>query len=90
MKRVLLLIACICMTGAVMAQQYQPRGYRDQRTKGMSPEMTELYAPQPPRVTPGDIERNTAPSDAIVLFDGTNLDAWRSDRGDAGFGSTGR
>ena len=85
MKRILLLVACFCMTGAIMAQQYQPQGYSDSRTKGMAPEMTELYAPQPPRVTPGDIQRNTAPSDAIVLFDGTNLDAWRSDRGDAGW-----
>ena len=68
-----------------MAQQYQPQGYSDSRTKGMAPEMTELYAPQPPKVTPGDIQRNTAPSDAIVLFDGKNLDAWRSDRGDAGW-----
>ena len=30
--------------------------------------------PEPPIVTPGDT--NTAPSDAIVLFDGTNLDAF--------------
>jgi hypothetical protein len=32
--------------------------------------------PQPPVVTPG--EGTTAPSDAIVLFDGTNLDAWET------------
>lgn len=36
--------------------------------------------PQPPRVTPGtastQTQVGTAPSDAIVLFDGTNLDAW--------------
>ena len=85
MKRELLFAACCCVVSAVVGQQYQPQGYKDSRTKGMNPEMTELYAPQPPRVTPGDIQRNTAPSDAIVLFDGSNLDAWRSDRGDAGW-----
>lgn len=31
--------------------------------------------PQPPRVIPGE-EVGDAPSDATVLFDGTNLDAW--------------
>ena len=31
--------------------------------------------PEPPLVTPG--ESNSAPSDAIVLFDGKNLDAWK-------------
>jgi hypothetical protein len=30
--------------------------------------------PEPPVVTPG--ENNSAPSDAIVLFDGKNFDAW--------------
>jgi len=39
-----------------------------------TPEATEIWEPKPPRVTttPGK-----APSDAIVLFDGTNLDAWQ-------------
>ena len=31
--------------------------------------------PEPPVVTPG--ENNSAPSDAIVLFDGKNFDAWK-------------
>ncbi len=33
---------------------------------------------QPRVVTPGDISTNSAPSDAIVLFDGTDLKAWRN------------
>jgi len=40
------------------------------------PEETELYTPVPPRVEPG--ANGAAPSDAIVLFDGTNFDQWES------------
>ena len=40
--------------------------------------MSEYWTPQPKVVTPGDIKTNSAPSDAIVLFDGTNLSAWES------------
>ena len=47
----------------------------------MTPGMTEFWTPQPKVVTPGDILTNSAPSDAIVLFDGKNLDAWVSGRG---------
>ena len=47
----------------------------------MTPEMTEFWTPQPKVVTPGDITTNSAPSDAIVLFDGKNLDAWKSEKG---------
>jgi hypothetical protein len=41
--------------------------------EGPDPKLTEYWTPQPPVVTanPGQ-----PPSDAIVLFDGTNLDAW--------------
>jgi hypothetical protein len=44
----------------------------------MKPGMSEYWLPQPKIVTPGGIQTNTAPSDAIVLFDGTNLSAWES------------
>jgi hypothetical protein len=44
----------------------------------MTPGMSEFWIPQPPVVKPGDQYTITAPSDAIVLFDGTNLDAWKS------------
>ncbi|HWD87455.1 MAG TPA: DUF1080 domain-containing protein [Mucilaginibacter sp.] len=39
------------------------------------PEDTEIYTPVPPVVTPG-AHVGDAPSDAIVLFDGKNLDQW--------------
>ena len=41
-----------------------------------SPEETELYEPVPPKVNPG--KSGSAPSDAIVLFDGSNLEQWQS------------
>ncbi len=40
-----------------------------------TPEATEIYEPVPPKVT---VDSNGLPSDAIVLFDGTNLDEWIS------------
>ncbi|WP_232520923.1 3-keto-disaccharide hydrolase [Flagellimonas nanhaiensis] len=40
------------------------------------PEATEIYEPVPPKVIPG--KNGSAPSDAIVLFDGSNLDQWIS------------
>ena len=41
------------------------------------PKLTELYTPVPKVVTPGKT-CSDAPSDAVVLFDGKNLDQWRS------------
>ncbi|MBO9727340.1 MAG: DUF1080 domain-containing protein [Chitinophaga sp.] len=39
------------------------------------PEDTEVYTPVPPEVIPAK-KPGAPPSDAIVLFDGTNLDQW--------------
>ncbi|UWZ82478.1 3-keto-disaccharide hydrolase [Occallatibacter riparius] len=41
----------------------------------MKPEETEIWQPVPPVVTPAK-DAGAAPSDAIVLFDGKNLDEW--------------
>lgn len=58
-----------------------PTGYA-----GITHEMSEFYEPVPPVVTPGtDLKGGgfTAPSDAIVLFDGKDLSAWESVKGGA-------
>lgn len=46
-----------------------------QQTSNLKPEDTEYYSPKIREVT---IKANNFPSDAIVLFDGTNLDQWIS------------
>ena len=43
------------------------------------PKLTEYWKPVPPIVTPG-ATASDAPSDAIILFNGKNLDAWESER----------
>ena len=43
------------------------------------PEDTEIWEPVPPVVTPG-ATCGAAPSDAIVLFDGKNVDEWVTNR----------
>jgi hypothetical protein len=50
-----------------------------QRGPGMRPQDTEVWEPVPPIITPGSTD-NDPPSDAIVLFDGKNLDQWVSSR----------
>ena len=57
-------ISCVACSGIVNAQQGDPK-------------LTEVYSPVPPVVTPGKTNSD-APSDAIILFDGKNLDSWRS------------
>ena len=45
----------------------------------MKPEMTEIWEPQVKVVTAAK-KLGDAPSDAIILFDGKNLDQWVSQR----------
>jgi len=45
------------------------------------PKLTEIWTPVPALVTPGI--NQAPPSDAIVLFNGTTLDAWSTENGSA-------
>ena len=44
-----------------------------------TPEQPEYYSPAPKVITPGSANFG-APSDAIILFDGKNLDEWEPTR----------
>jgi hypothetical protein len=66
-----------------MAIRELPKGYTDTPAiPGTSWRVHDIDRPAPPVVTPG--QAGAAPSDAVVLFDGANLDAWAGrDGGDA-------
>ena len=70
MKKVILTALAVAMVASGSAQE-KKKEY--QKPEAMRPAMTEFWTPQPKIVTPGDIKTNSAPSDAIVLFDGSNL-----------------
>lgn len=69
-------MALISMTVNAQEKKYPEQ---EKMTAGMS----EYWTPQPRIVTPGDIKTNTAPSDAIVLFDGKDLSKWQNSDGKA-------
>lgn len=47
----------------------------------MKPADTQVFEPVPPIVTPGTVDA-APPSDAIILFDGTDLSKWQDRKGD--------
>ena len=65
------------LSAAVSAQQPPAAQGRGQR-RG-NPQDTEVWEPVPKVVTPGAVD-SAPPSDAIVLFDGKNLDEWVNTR----------
>jgi hypothetical protein len=52
---------------------------QDANAPKMKPEDTEVWEPVPAKVTPG-ATCGAAPSDAVILFDGKNLDQWVSNK----------
>jgi len=63
-RRLLFLAAVIFITSTSFGQEIDPK-------------LTEVYQPVPPKVQPGKTNSD-APSDAIILFGGKNLDEWVS------------
>lgn len=51
---------------------------RERQAPRGNPEDTEIWEPIPEVITPGKINFNDPPSDAIILFDKDNLDKWVS------------
>ncbi|MGB8990133.1 MAG: DUF1080 domain-containing protein [Candidatus Sulfotelmatobacter sp.] len=73
------LAAVIAVAASLSAQQSVANpGVGGQGAKAR-PEDTEVWEPVPAIVTPGSTDA-TPPSDAIILFDGKNLDQWISSR----------
>ena len=72
----LLLFASIALAGQAPSPQTPAPTARG------NPAETEVWEPVPAAITPGATD-GQAPSDAIVLFDGRNLDEWVSARDDS-------
>jgi hypothetical protein len=77
-----LIVALLCgYCNNVEAQNKYPE------PEPMKPGMSEFWTPQPKIVTPGSASENaiiSPPSDAVVLFDGQDLSAWKSNNKDGG------
>lgn len=67
----------LLLSAMTLHGQQSTSGNPDQQAAAAKPEDTEVWDPVPPVVTPGATD-SAPPSDAIVLFDGKNLDAWVS------------
>jgi len=75
MKKIIVVFAVVAYVAIFFTQHVQGQG---QRPPSWRPESTEWYTPVPPKVQPGTGTK--PPSDAIILFDGTDLSKWESQK----------
>ena len=75
MKRLLLIVVLSLVLVMARAQSIE-------QTREWEPELTEFWDPEVTVVTPGD--GSAPPSDALVLFDGTDFSQWESETGSGG------
>ena len=75
-KKLLFIIPCMSAISAFSQDNTQYLTSEPPENKTMKHDETEIYSPVPPVVTPGK-SCGDAPSDAIILFNGSNLDQWR-------------
>lgn len=80
--------ALICSVTILLGCSASPESQHDDAAQAssseareMQPEETEVWEPEPAVVVPGEAAK--PPSDAIVLFDGTDLSAWTGRDGEA-------
>tara|TARA_R110002049_G_scaffold26248_1_gene91559 strand:+ start:2267 stop:3061 length:795 start_codon:yes stop_codon:yes gene_type:complete len=79
MKKVLVLLIGVSLVSCGLKQEKEIEDdsgnkVSENTVEPAKPEDTEFYEPIPPIVNP--IGKNGVPSDAIVLFDGENLESW--------------
>jgi hypothetical protein len=67
-KQMLLRFSVVTLVSLVFTSQFV-------NAQDGDPKLTEVYSRVPPVVTPGKVNSD-APSDAIILFNGKNLDEW--------------
>jgi len=77
MKKNVLLFSFLCSSVFIHAQNEQP-ATQQRPAQRWDPRSTEWHYPVPPKVTPG----TNAPSDAIILFNGTDLSPWETSKGE--------
>ena len=82
MKQIWVLLLCIGLTVVLYGQEEVIQLDWDELGKTKPWVHTEQWDPVPPKVTPGFLY--APPSDAIILFDGTDLNAWHKPKYDYG------